>query len=80
MFECTVDNGVTTVWRGSALENCSDSNISSYVTVNLMMDTLGMRHVVPVDKWLAMLYQPRVDLIYLPTHHHYHSTDNRTSY
>ena len=27
VFECTVDDGVTTVWRGSALENCSDGTI-----------------------------------------------------
>ena len=27
VFECTVDDGVTTVWRGSALENCSDGSI-----------------------------------------------------
>ena len=27
MFTCTVDGGVTTVWRGSALENCSDGSI-----------------------------------------------------
>ena len=27
VFECTVDAGVTTVWRGSALENCSDGTV-----------------------------------------------------
>ena len=27
VFECTVNAGVTTVWRGSALENCSDGTV-----------------------------------------------------
>ena len=27
VFECTVDDGVTTVWQGSALENCSDGTV-----------------------------------------------------
>ena len=27
VFECTVDDGVTTAWRGSALENCSDGTV-----------------------------------------------------
>ena len=27
VFECTVDDGITTIWRGSALENCSDSTV-----------------------------------------------------
>ena len=27
VFECTVDYGVTTAWRGSALENCSHGTI-----------------------------------------------------
>ena len=27
VFRCTVDDGVATVWRGSALENCSDDSI-----------------------------------------------------
>lgn len=27
VFRCTVDGGVTTVWGGSALENCSDGSI-----------------------------------------------------
>jgi hypothetical protein len=28
VFRCTVDGGVTTVWEGSALENCSDGSIT----------------------------------------------------
>jgi hypothetical protein len=28
VFRCTVDGGVTTVWEGSALENCSDSSVT----------------------------------------------------
>ena len=27
IFRCTVDGGATTVWRGSALENCSGGSI-----------------------------------------------------
>ena len=27
VFRCTVDGGVATVWRGSALENCTDGSI-----------------------------------------------------
>ena len=27
VFECTVDDGVTTIWQGSALENCSDGTV-----------------------------------------------------
>ena len=27
-FRCTVDGGVATTWRGSALENCSDGSIT----------------------------------------------------
>ena len=27
VFNCTVDGGATTVWKGSALENCSDGSI-----------------------------------------------------
>ena len=28
VFRCTVNGGVTTTWRGSALENCSDGSIT----------------------------------------------------
>ena len=27
VFECIVDDGVTTIWQGSALENCSDGTV-----------------------------------------------------
>ena len=27
VFRCAVDGGVTTVWQGSALENCSDGSV-----------------------------------------------------
>lgn len=27
IFRCTIDGGATTVWQGSALENCSDGSI-----------------------------------------------------
>ena len=48
MFRCTVDGGVTTVWRGSALENCSDGSIilrhsqfRDAYTINETCGTLG---------------------------------------
>ena len=48
MFRCTVDGGVTTVWQGSALENCSDSPIilrhsqfRNGHTINKTCGTLG---------------------------------------
>ena len=28
VFKCTVDGGVTTTWRGSALENCLDGSVT----------------------------------------------------
>ena len=28
IFRCTIDGGVATTWRGSALENCSDGSIT----------------------------------------------------
>ena len=49
VFECTVDDGVTTIWQGSALEIVL-TVLSSYVIVNLVRDTLSMSHVVPVDQ------------------------------
>ena len=48
VFRCTVDGGVTTVWQGSALENCSDGSIilrhsqfQDGYTINETCGTLG---------------------------------------
>jgi hypothetical protein len=48
VFRCTVDGGVTTVWGGSALENCSDDSVilrhsqfSTGLTINKTCGTTG---------------------------------------
>ena len=48
VFRCTIDGGVTTTWRGSALENCSDGSITlrhsqfgSGTTINKTCGTTG---------------------------------------
>lgn len=48
VFRCTIDGGVATTWRGSALENCSDgpitlrhSQFSNGLTINKTCSTTG---------------------------------------
>ena len=56
VFRCTIDGGVTTVWRGSALENCSDGSITlrhsqfgNQLTVNKTCGTTGQVYNWPSD-------------------------------